>query len=306
MVDPPEIEHNEAEFRLSVMIPVYNCAHYLERLLPEVVRQVGGRDDVQIEVIDDGSVDHPDLVVERLGHGSVRYHRNPEGLGAVGNFNECVRRSRGQLVHLLHGDDGVLPGFYERMLETFDREVVDFAVCRTTYVDESDAITAHTRSERSGSGKWTDALWTLAVSNRIRPASIVVRRRVYEQVGGFRTDLPHAADWEMWARIAAFGQGWFLDQPLALYRVHAASDTAQRVQTGVNLTERLTASAVIAELLPDRQRAAVKRRSAAYSAGFGLKSTWIAVRQRRAKTAWAQLRGALRCGIAAIRPGRAI
>ena len=36
-----------------------------------------------------------------------------------------------------------------------------------------------------------------------RPAGIVVRRRAYERLGGFRTDLPHAADWEMWTRLAA-------------------------------------------------------------------------------------------------------
>ena len=35
--------------------------------------------------------------------------------------------------------------------------------------------------------------------------SVLVRRNAYERVGGFDPTLVHAADWEMWTRLAAFG-----------------------------------------------------------------------------------------------------
>ena len=83
-----------------------------------------------------------------------------------------------------------------------------------------------------GTGVWTDALDAFAVSNRVRAPGIVVRRAAYERVGGYRTDLPHAADWEMWTRLAAHGPIVFVDQVLACYRRHDTSDTSARVRPG--------------------------------------------------------------------------
>ena len=54
--------------------------------------------------------------------------------------------------------------------------------------------------------------------------------RVYEAVGGFDTALSYGEDWEMWARLAAHGPVVFVDEVLARYRRHAASDTSARVQ----------------------------------------------------------------------------
>ena len=76
--------------RWSVVIPVHNCADYLAQALPEVMAQLGDRDDAEIIVVDDNSSDDPASVVERLGRGRVRYQPNPARLGAIGTFNRCL------------------------------------------------------------------------------------------------------------------------------------------------------------------------------------------------------------------------
>ena len=96
----------------SVVIPVHNCAEYLARALPGVIAQLGGREDAEIIVVDDHSSDAPERVVEQMGAGLVRLVRNEVNLGAIATFNRCIELSRGELVHLLHGDDEILPGFY--------------------------------------------------------------------------------------------------------------------------------------------------------------------------------------------------
>ncbi len=97
------------------MIPTYNCARYLEAALRSVLAQDPGPEAMQIEVVDDHSTaDDPEEMVARLGGGRVAFHRQPENVGVVGNLNTCLQRSRGELVHLLHGDDFVLDGFYRR------------------------------------------------------------------------------------------------------------------------------------------------------------------------------------------------
>ena len=118
----------------------------------------------------------------------------PDGFGGGAHVLDLAT---GELVHLLHGDDMVLPGFYSQMERALaDHPMAMAAVCRVRDVDADNATTYVTRSYRRGTGVWTDAFEDFAVSNRVRAPGIVVRRAAYEQVGGYRTDLPHAADWD--------------------------------------------------------------------------------------------------------------
>jgi len=281
--------------RWSVVIPVHNCAGYLAEALPEVVAQLGDREDAEIIVVDDASSDDPATVVERLGRSRVQYRPNPEHLGAVGTFNRCLGVAAGELVHLLHGDDMVLSGFYAAMEHALTDPRAVAGVCRVRDVDAHSSPTYTTRSYRRGTGVWENALDALAVSNRVRTPGIVVRRRAYEHVGGYRADLPHAADWEMWTRLAAHGPIVFVDQVLACYRRHTMSDTSARAQTGANIKERVTAIGVVAEHVAPDRRARTTRRALAYAAVFGTRSALSSVRAGRWLAAGRQARETLRC-----------
>jgi glycosyltransferase involved in cell wall biosynthesis len=281
--------------RWSVVIPVHNCADYLAQALPEVVAQLADRDDAEIIVVDDASGDDPAGVVERLGRGRVRYQPNPGHLGAIGTFNRCLELASGELVHLLHGDDAVLPGFYAAMEQALSDHAAVAAVCRVRDVDAHNTPLYITRSYRKGTGVWTDALDAFAVSNRVRTPAIVVRRAAYERVGGYRTDLPHAADWDMWTRLAAHGPIVFVDQVLAVYRRHEASDTSARVRTGANVRERVAAIGVLSGYVAPNRRARTTRRALAYSVVFASRTALSMVRAGEWSAAGTQLSEAIRC-----------
>ena len=279
----------------SVVIPVHNCADYLAQALPVVVEELSDRDDVEILVLDDASSDDPAEVVARLGQGRVQYRPNPEHLGAVGTFNRSLQLATGQLVHLLHGDDTVLPGFYRSMEQALADPTAVAAVCRVQDVDAASRPTYVTRSYRHGTGIWTDALDAFAVSNRVRAPGIVVRRSAYERVGGYRTDLPHAADWEMWTRLAASGPIVFVDEVLACYRRHDASDTSARVRTGANVRERVRAIGVVGAHVPPSRQRATTRRALAFSVVFATRTAVSLARTGSWPAAGRQVLEALRC-----------
>ena len=293
--------------RWSVVVPVHDCAGYLAQTLPEVLAQLADREDAEIVVVDDASTDDPVRVVDRLGRGRVRYDPNPGHLGAIGTFNRCLDLATGDLVHLLHGDDMVLPGFYSQMERALgDHPTAVAAVCRVRDVDADNTTTYVTRSYRRGTGVWTDAFEDFAVSNRVRAPGIVVRRAAYEQVGGYRTDLPHAADWEMWTRLAAHGPVVFVDQVLACYRRHAGSDTSARARTGANIRERVTAIGVIGSLVAPERRAGVTRRALAYAVVFGTRTALASLRRGQWYAAGRQGLEALRCVALLVSPPRAL
>jgi len=285
----------DARPRWSVMVPVHDCAGYLERALPEVLAQLGRRDDAEIVVVDDASSDDPAGVVERLGRGRVQYRPNPGHLGAVATFNRCVDLARGDLVHLLHGDDAVLPGFYAAMERALADPTAVAAVCRALDVDADDRPTHTTRSYRRGTGVWVGALESMVVSNRVRAPAIVVRRSAYEHLGGYRTDLPHAADWNMWTRLAAYGPVVQVDEVLACYRRHAASDTSTRVRTGANVRERVTAIGSVLGHVPPERRRGLGRRALVYAAVFAFRSALRLARAGELRSAGRVAREGLRC-----------
>jgi glycosyltransferase involved in cell wall biosynthesis len=281
----------------SVVIPVHNCADYLAQALPEVVAQLVERDGTEIIVVDDASEDDPARVVERLGRDRVQYRPNRGHLGAIATFNRCIDLAHGELVHLLHGDDTVLPGFYAAMEQALADPTAVAAICRVQDLDAHNSPIYITRSYRKGTGVWGNALDALAVSNRVRAPGIVVRRAAYEQVGGFRTDLQHAADWEMWTRLAAHGPIVFVDQVLACYRRHDASDTSARVRTGVNIRERVAAIGVIGGHVAPNRRGRTTRRALAYAVVFATRTALSSVRTGKWSAAGRQGREAVRCAL---------
>jgi glycosyltransferase involved in cell wall biosynthesis len=288
----------------SIVIPSYNCARYLPAALDSVLAQRPARV-AELEVVDDVSTDDTALVLAGYAAYGVRHHVNAENQGPVGNFNACLRRTTGDLVHLLHADDEVRSGFYARMEAAFEHDGVIAAVCRAEYIDEHGTPITTTRAEQEASGIWRRARAVLAVSNRVRPAAIVVRRRAYEELGGFRSDLPHAADWEMWTRLAHHGDIWFENAVLARHRVHTASDTAGRVATAANIAERAETIRLIAASHEGNSSWRLERQAMGYTALFAVRTAVRLARRRSWDPARAQALAALRYGIGGVLwPGR--
>lgn len=231
-VQAPEPTANRPTW--SVMIPTYNCARYLEKTLESVLAALPASE-IEIVVVDDCSKsDDPEEVVARVGAGRVRFSRNDKNIGATATFNRCLTLARGQLVHILHGDDAVLPGFYSRV-ETAMTAAPDAGACACR----------HARMDERGrwldlGGPLTEDLATsqsLFRRNTLTAPAVVVRRDVIERVGGFRTDLVHAADWDLWKRIALVSRIVVVNEPLLLYRVHSGQDTSRLVKTATNIRD---------------------------------------------------------------------
>lgn len=250
---PPVLE-GEPRPLWSVMIPTYNCAEYLRETLASVLAQDPGPEVMQIEVIDDHSTrDNPAAVVEELGRGRVGFYRQSENVGYIRNFETCLKRSRGQLIHLLHGDDCVRDGFYHKLQPAFDKHPeIGAAWCRHIFMDEHSHWQRFSSLEQPESGILNNWLERIAAGQRLTTPSIVVRRDVYERLGGFdRRFSCCGEDWEMWVRIAAQYPVWYEVEPLAVYRLKGSGAlTASSVRTGGYIRDMRIAIEIIESYLP--------------------------------------------------------
>jgi glycosyltransferase involved in cell wall biosynthesis len=280
----------------SVMIPAYNCARFLRDSLASVLAQDMGPELMQIEVVDDHSTrDDPGAVVESLGRGRVGFFRQPTNQGVTGNLNTCLQRARGSLVHLLHGDDLVRDGFYRRMQQPFeDRPEIGAAFCRQIFIDEAGRWLSISPLDQDESGLFEDGVRRLATEQRIMTPSIVVRREVYERLGGFDRRLICSEDWEMWVRIAAHYPIAYEIEPLALYRMHGDSNTGRHLRTGEDVRYTRDAIDIFEKYLaPDVARSVTGRARETYALA-ALRCAETMLRRRDAEAMSAQIREALK------------
>ncbi len=266
---------------LSVVIPTWQPDRdYLGQAIDSVRAALTDAPDVEILVVDDAS---PDFDAE----GFVRAHapgvdtviRRAVHRGLAANWNAGLGAARGEWIHLLHQDDLVRPGFYA---------AVRAGIARAPHVGA--AYTASLFCDAEGRG-WAPRLvpmrapgllvdWPRHVFARlsIQCSAIVVRRAVYETLGGFDDAYRYALDWDMWRRIAARHPLWFHPEPLAAYRMHARSETARQQPSGDHLVEIFRGIERSAGLLPPDAAPRVLRAARFHYAMFAVESA-LAVRR---------------------------
>lgn len=249
--------------RVSVVFPVYEPDRYLLDALRSVLSQDLGADAMQIAVVDDASpTADVAALIDQFAPGRVELYRATTNRGLAGNWNECIRVARGDVVHILHQDDWVADGFYRRLLPAFVAADTGMAYCRHAFIDSDSRVTRVSHRERWLPGVLRNWLPRIATQQRIQCASALVRRSVYERLGGYRTDLAYTLDWEMWVRIAAHYSVWYQPAVLAHYRRHDKSETARLRSDSRIGRDTVSAIEIFASQLPPAQREEIS--SAAY------------------------------------------
>lgn len=244
----------------SVMIPSYNCSAFLKETIKSVLANDAGLDKMQIEVIDDCSIDdNIEELVKEIGKGRVAFFQQKKNLGSLRNFETCINRAKGELIHILHGDDKIGEGFYREIESLF-----------TSYPEAGAAFTAFHYINEKGDrlsvpnvvpgnrGIIKDWLLQIAANNLVQPPAIVVKRKVYEKLGSFFA-VHYGEDWEMWARIAANFPVAYSPKSLAIYRYQRINSISNSsLKSGQNTRDILKVINIIQDYLPEQEKKKLK------------------------------------------------
>jgi glycosyltransferase involved in cell wall biosynthesis len=191
---------------VSVVIPAHDAEPYLGECLDSVLAQVAVAP-LEVLVVDDGSGDRTAGVAE--GYPGVTCWRQ-ERKGPAAARNAAIRRARGDLIAFLDADDLWPPdSLAQRVAVLAERPDAALVFGDCLQFDTSGPRPRTLFAEGGfGAPAWGDsghvpnAYTRLLRENFITTGSVVVRRKVVVDVGGFEETLSLVEDLDLWLRIA--------------------------------------------------------------------------------------------------------
>jgi glycosyltransferase involved in cell wall biosynthesis len=204
-------------------IPAYNRPQLLAETLASIAAQTA---DVDYEVIvtDDGGLPETAAVVARFPAERFFYHRNPVQLGPVRNWNEGIRRARGQWVMILHEDDTLYPWYLATVLP-YLREGFAAVCTRVAIGDTPPALATPPAGNRSSVRNYRPHYF---VRSSMTPfPGVLFPRELAQRLGGFDERAGPLADYDFWYRLACAGRIEVVSEVAAFYRTAGDQWTAR-------------------------------------------------------------------------------
>lgn len=239
--------------RFTVYVPSHNYGRFLGDAIESVLRQSAS--DWELIVVDDGSQDNTSEVMQLYrGHPQISLHRT-EGIGLPAVCNFALEKARTPYVIRLDGDDLFDENILLVLGNHLDRHEDVVLVFPDYYlVDETGEVFQHERRPRLYS---EDHMMDLPPNG----AGTLLRRKVLEELGGYREDLGAQDGFDLWTRIRRRYKCANVNLPLFYYRRHGDNMTlktqnilvARREIKKDSVRDKLDAQRPIIAVIPCRR-----------------------------------------------------
>ena len=225
----PDEQDSESDFGLdvsvdvSVIIPAFNAASTLSRAIDSVTQQK--IDSLEIIIIDDGSSDGTvDLCIALANNNpAIRLLRMPRNGGVSAARNMGIRTAKGKYLAFLDADDIWLEGKLSKQLAAITSDdSIALVSCNSKFVSESGDFLKEGHINRPPV-EGTDAWKTLLIYNFLPTPTVLTRRNLVVDLGGFDESLQVGEDLDLWIKLALIGKVRVLKDILIHYYDSAGS-----------------------------------------------------------------------------------
>jgi glycosyltransferase involved in cell wall biosynthesis len=281
---------------VSVIIPTYNRAKWVIEAVASVIAQ--DFTGYEILVVDDGSTDDTCERLAVFGNKIRTMRMEHSGLPARAR-NRGIQASQGSYLAFLDSDDRWHPNKLNRQLELLHSHPEAGLCCTNAGIRKNGQNAAEVTYFPTQPDFVGEALSTLISRNFIIASSVVIRRDLLENLGGFNEDKALCAleDYDIWLQAAAKTQIGYLSTPLVIYNdrpqesLRGQRKASQNWSAMLLILDRLEKSLTgdKNESLPEVLRVLRLRRAVCYMAL--IRSLW------GEKQAWRALQA---CGSAAL------
>ena len=212
--------------KVSVIVPTYNRADRLERALNSIVSQT--YQDFELIVVDDGSTDKTYQLMKSFPKAQYFYIKKNSGVSKARNVGLAF--AKGELICFLDSDDL----WKEKKIQIQSlwlENNKDSQICYTDeiWVRNGVRVNPMNRHRKYSGDIFRHCLGLCIVS----PSSVMIRAKLFDEIGNFDESLPACEDYDLWLRIASKYAFHFIEEPLIIkYGGH--SDQLSRKYWGMD------------------------------------------------------------------------
>jgi len=226
---------NNSRQLTSVLIPLYNHAHYIVECLNSVLAQ--GPEHLELILIDDGSSDDGYSVAQRWkeehGHrfASIAFQQQANA-GITTTFDRMIRKSTGSVIMIVASDDVLLPGSIAKRLTLLEEPGVMAVFGDAIPIDGDSKVTGMSAIAELGRPSSRPALsdartlpWELIFRWNVYGSVMMCRREAVLNPDGtsvLNLDI-FCEDMQLYYQLSSKNALRYLNEPVAQYRVHGAN-----------------------------------------------------------------------------------
>lgn len=228
---------------ISVLMPIYNCEAYLRATLESLKEQT--LHDFEAILVDDGSTDSSADIIREYAEKDSRFILvSQKNQGIVAALNHGLSKAQGQYIARLDGDDIAHPNRFKKQLEYL--EAHPECVC---------VGSLYRAINEKGELIWQQKVFANIKQTNLKTypphvttlphPSIMLRRVDLTKLGGYRSDFPHAEDFDLFLRLSRLGRLEIVPDYLLDYRVHQSSLSSKNLVTQLNSAMKALMAAVL-------------------------------------------------------------
>jgi glycosyltransferase involved in cell wall biosynthesis len=204
---------------ISVIIPTYNRANYLERCIDSVLNQTFTK--FELIVIDDFSTDNTDAVIANYKDSRIRYYKNKSNGIVASSRNLGIKKSKGSWIAFLDSDDWWDLSKLKNCVEFFN--TADLIYHNLHLISKKNKFLLSRKNFKTRQLKEPILKDLLLSGNVIANSSVIVRKNLLEQIGLINESrkLVASEDYNTWLKISKITDKFlYLPKKLGYYFVH--------------------------------------------------------------------------------------
>ncbi len=210
-----------ADPAVSVVMSVFNDARYLTQAMESILRQEGV--DFEFIIVDDGATDESPRILDEYAERDSRVrvvHKPNEGLTRA-LIDGCALAS-GEFIARQDADDLSLPGRLARLVRLLEDNpsLVLASSWANVIGPEGEVLLTH---ERPADPEEATREMLYGTTSPPGHGSVMFRKSVYEEVGGYHPEFYYAQDSDLWLRMGLIGKVGYVQEVLYHYRLSPSS-----------------------------------------------------------------------------------
>ncbi len=221
---------------LTVLMPVYNASVFLQDAIQSVLNQTFI--EYEFIIINDGSSDDSEMIIQRFQDGRIRYVKNEVNLKLIKTLNLGLSLAKGKYVARIDADDICLPNRFEKQIAFLENHPeIGVLGSYASIIDEYNQQIGECIYPTEHDGI---ALDLVRYNPMIHP-SVMLRSSILKEESLFFDErFVHAEDYELWTRLISKTKFANLPEKLLLYRKHSSQISSVHTSEQLILNKQIS------------------------------------------------------------------